>query len=159
MRNGPVHRADAAGKTRKKAQKTLIGRSGRTNIFRLSRRSDEVLVPDSSDDLEAVHTYPLLGDVMYVRNACFRHQKDPADADAEQPDLYADRQQPTIPPEPTYRRLGERISQQPLAMIAPTRSGNFRRLMRPVRLANTRICRARYVSGFAAGGCRRSVWS
>lgn len=68
-------------------------------------------MPDSSDDLEAVHTYPLLGDVMYVRNACFRHQKDPADADAEQPDLYADRQQPTIPPEPTYRRLGERISQ------------------------------------------------
>ncbi len=46
-----------------------IGRSGRTNIVRLSRRSHGALAPDSAKDHESPHRYSLPGIVMYARNA------------------------------------------------------------------------------------------
>jgi hypothetical protein len=46
-----------------------IRRSGCANIFWLSRRGDAVVLLDSADDHEALHTYSLPGIVMYVRNA------------------------------------------------------------------------------------------
>ncbi len=42
--------------------------AGRANIFLLSRQGDADLVLDPADDHEALHTYSLLGIVMYVRN-------------------------------------------------------------------------------------------
>ena len=39
------------------------------NIFRLSRRGDAVLVQESANDHEALHTYSLHGIVMYQDNA------------------------------------------------------------------------------------------
>jgi hypothetical protein len=40
-------------------------RSGRTNIFRLSRRGDLVTPPESANDHEALHMYSLIDILMY----------------------------------------------------------------------------------------------
>jgi hypothetical protein len=43
------------------------------NIFRLSRLGDAVLVQESANDHEALHTYSLPGIVMYQTTHYFRH--------------------------------------------------------------------------------------